>query len=154
MKLQDALNIARKTPGCRMQGIPMALPKAPTQPIRFCLPFPPSVNNLYATVRGRRVKSKVGREFAEHAKREMKDVTQFVGPVAVRAWLYRPKKVGDLDNRLKGLLDCMTGLVYADDRQVMRIEAEWREDKTYPRAVVEIAPFIAADDAASRGGAK
>ena len=36
--------------------------------MRLVLPFPPSTNTAYATVRGRRVKTKRAREYAEHVQ--------------------------------------------------------------------------------------
>ena len=36
--------------------------------MRLELPFPPSTNTAYATVRGRRVKTKRAREYAEHVQ--------------------------------------------------------------------------------------
>jgi Holliday junction resolvase RusA-like endonuclease len=59
-------------------------------------------------------------------------------PVAVVVRLYRPQRSGDLDNRLKVLLDALSGILYDDDKRVVEIHAYRYEDKANPRAEVEV----------------
>ena len=63
------------------------------------------------------------------------------GPVSVSAVFYFPNKRGDLDNRIKVLLDALQDVHYADDKQVHYLEATRRIDKANPRVEVEIVRF-------------
>ncbi|GHV35050.1 hypothetical protein FACS1894187_06910 [Synergistales bacterium] len=56
---------------------------------------------------------------------------------AANAGHIRPTTKPDIDNIAKGLKDALKGLIWVDDSQVVRLEAEkWYGDE--PRAVVEI----------------
>lgn len=110
--------------------------------MKLVLPYPPSVNNLYTTVRGRRVMSTEGKRFKQAARliANSAGIEMFKGRVQVRVWLYRPQRSGDLDNFLKATQDCLTGIAYKDDSQVVHIEA-WRlDDPLNPRVEVEVEP--------------
>lgn len=111
--------------------------------MRLTIPYPPSTNALYATVRGRRVKTKAARVYHEQAASIARRLgaTRFTGPVSVRLDVFRPAKRGDLDNTLKSLLDSMTGIVWDDDSQVAEIHARRHEDKVNPRVEVEVNPL-------------
>lgn len=107
------------------------------------LPYPPSANNLYATVRGRRVLTAQGRRFKATAATTAlaAGMRPMTGEVQVRIDVYRPRRAGDLDNTLKSILDSLKGVAWADDSQVKRIDAERFEDKANPRAVVTIEAY-------------
>lgn len=60
------------------------------------------------------------------------------GPVALVLVAYRPRKVGDLDNLLKPILDALKGMAFVDDSQVIEIHATRRDDKHNPRAMVQV----------------
>jgi len=105
------------------------------------LPYPPSVNKLYATVAGRRVLSEAGRSYKataaiEASRQGMRPITK--GDVAVKVEVYRPRRAGDLDNRLKALLDSLKGIAFTDDEQVADIHARRFDDKANPRVVVQV----------------
>lgn len=106
----------------------------------FNLPYPPSLNKLYATVSGRRVLSARGHRYKELAAAlaTRAGVRPVGGPVRLTLKVYRPRKCGDLDNTLKVLLDSITGVGWEDDRQVEHIHAYRFEDKANPRVEVEI----------------
>ena len=63
------------------------------------------------------------------------------GPVGVSAIVYFPNRRGDLDNRLKPVLDALQGVAYSDDRQIVAINAVRQIDKDSPR--VEVAVWAA-----------
>lgn len=109
---------------------------------RLELPWPPSVNAMYATVRGNRVLSREGRDFkdAVAAIARAVSIQQYIGDVTVNVYLYRPRKSGDVDNFLKATLDSLTGIAYADDGQIRRIVAE-RFDGFKPGVIVTIMPY-------------
>lgn len=99
---------------------------------------PISVNALY---RGRRFLTKEGKNTKEAMAWEVK--SQYRGKplkcdIDLQICFYVPNKMSDLDNLLKGTLDCMTGILWTDDRQIIRIVAEKHVDKKNP----EIKVFI------------
>lgn len=111
--------------------------------MKLSLPYPPSVNTMYATVRGRRVLSREGREFKEKVGilARIARVQAIEGDITLSVALYRPRRSGDLDNRLKAIMDSLTGIAYADDGQVRKIIAERFEDPKFPRVEIEVEGF-------------
>lgn len=97
------------------------------QPLRLVLPWPPSVNALWRSVRGRNILSKRGREYREEGLRQLG--TQRYAPfpgaarLAVTLTLHPPdERRRDIDNAVKGPLDLMTAAgVWADDSQIDRL---------------------------------
>jgi crossover junction endodeoxyribonuclease RusA len=63
-------------------------------------------------------------------------IKPLIGELEVSIVLHRPQRSGDLDNRIKVLLDSLREILYPDDNVIAKITAERREDKTNPRAVV------------------
>ncbi len=98
--------------------------------IQFCLPFLPfSKSNGYRAGKGRFFK-------ATHIKEQEQQITAILtavlpfdyqvmeGPVKLTAhFKYPDKRRRDLDGHLKLLLDCMNGLIFKDDSQVVEIHA-------------------------------
>jgi crossover junction endodeoxyribonuclease RusA len=115
---------------------------AKTFPSLVTLPYPPSVNNLYATVGRRRVLSKEGRAFKQQVGLValVAGMRPLSGYVKVTGVIYRPKRQGDLDNRIKALLDALKGVAFTDDEQVDELHFVRREDAKNPRAVVMVVP--------------
>lgn len=110
------------------------------EPVRLSLPYPPSTNRYWRNWRGRMVIAKEAREYkarvAEHAA--LDDVRTIDGWISLRLYL-RPKarkterhqepdshRVLDIDNACKIALDALQGVLYADDKQVVRISVELR----------------------------
>lgn len=65
------------------------------------------------------------------------------GEICAGVKLYRKYKrtapqFGDVDNHLKSLFDGLSGIVFNDDRQVVRCVVEKFTDKENPRAEIEI----------------
>jgi crossover junction endodeoxyribonuclease RusA len=108
--------------------------------LKLILPYPPSVNNLYATFRGRRIVSAKGRKFkadiAVLAKQQ--GAKLLAGDLSVTFRVFRPKRIGDLDNRLKISQDALKGICFADDKQIIEIHAFRFDDKTNPRIEIDI----------------
>ena len=91
------------------------------------LPFPPSVNQITAVVRGRKITSKRGREYrreAVEAIRRQYDSKPIAGRLHVVIELYPPdRRRRDVDNSNKAPLDAMTCAgVYEDDSQIDHLE--------------------------------
>lgn len=106
----------------------------------FTLDYPPSLNHLYATVRGHRVLSKAGRLYKARAAEMafLAGLRPIDGPIVVYLDIYRPRKSGDLDNLIKALQDSLKGVAWHDDKQVVEIHARRFDDKDNPRAEVTV----------------
>lgn len=106
-------------------------------------PLPPSLNHYLRPLRGRMVKSTEAREYQTVVKMLAKadGATQLSGPVAVTVNIYRARAAGDLDNRLKVLLDSLQGVFYANDSQIRELHAYLDDDKARPRCTVEVKPI-------------
>lgn len=61
-------------------------------------------------------------------------------PICVELIFYLPdhRNEPDLDNLVKTVLDACNGIVYTDDRQVVRLRAEKLFDKAHPRTGIVI----------------
>lgn len=129
-------------------------------PITFVLPYPPSVNKIYAPIvikgRAQLMKTKDHAEYMGAVGNAVRcaqltnplidrylELNQFpfTGPVSVTIEIFRPLKSGDLDNRIKAILDGLNGNAWLDDDQVLEIVARRFDDKNDPRAVVTITPL-------------
>lgn len=108
----------------------------------FTVPYPPSLNAYYRTWKGRVLISAEGRAYRTSCQRRlaMLGLKRMEGPVAVRIHVHRPRRVGDLDNTLKCLLDSLNGMAWADDSQVVDLHAIRHDDAANPRVEVEIRP--------------
>jgi len=89
----------------------------------------PSVNRYWRHTRqGHHYISQEGREFKEKLQwmAKAKKVKPTSEPVDLHLYWYCKKTCngGDLDNRLKVVLDALEGIVYKNDKQVVRIRAE------------------------------
>jgi len=106
------------------------------------IPLPPSANEYWqpAIVRNRPMivptelaeayKGAIGRLVKKHFGGVLFDG----GDVCVRAVVYRPRRAGDVSNRLKVLEDALNDVLWTDDRQVARIEIERSDaDPSKPR---------------------
>lgn len=108
----------------------------------IALPYPPAANRYWRSVAGRVLVSREAREY-KHAAALMAlaaGVRPLDGEVAVSLHIYRPRKSGDLDGRIKVTLDALNGIAWRDDSQVAELHAYRHEDKTHPRAEVTVSP--------------
>lgn len=112
---------------------------------RIVLPEAPAANRFYRNFRGRMVKSPVAARYQSEistlcalAAREKRfRALPLVGHLAVTIRWYRGRRSGDLDGRLKVLLDAMQGTVYDNDSQIVELHAFRFDDKFNPRMEVE-----------------
>jgi len=110
--------------------------------VAFTLPYPPSGNRVTRRGKFHQYESPEAKAYKTGVALLLKSlkVTKFDAQtkIAVTVYIYRPRASGDLDNRLKALLDALNGLVWEDDRQVVEIHAYRAEDKANPRAEVVV----------------
>lgn len=112
--------------------------------ITFTLPYPPSVNHLYATVRGRRIKSREGKAFDQLAAYQLalQHVRGISGRVKVRYEVGRPKTPArrDVANLEKALSDALVSNgVIQDDSLIEQLTIGWTDGVDGVRVTVEAA---------------
>ena len=95
--------------------------------ITLRLPCPPSMNTYWRNFRGRTVLSKKGREFKQLVQEYVIDnqVPKFGDQRLSVIMVFRPrdKRVCDIDNRIKPVLDALQDAgVYDDDSQIDHLE--------------------------------
>lgn len=106
------------------------------------LPYPPSVNHMYTHTSRGVYMSDAGKAFKwEAASCVSLDVDPFPLPtqLAVTMRIYRPRKAGDIDNRVKIILDSMNGRLWIDDSQISELHVYRYDDKANPRIELEVA---------------
>lgn len=105
-------------------------------PIRLCLPSPPSLNSLHrATRQGKIYKVGVARQYEAMVHRQFGHIDP-IGEqwaVAVEGAWYRPKMIGDLDNAWKLVGDALQGVAYVNDNQITRLHLTRHDDPKNPR---------------------
>ncbi len=108
--------------------------------MKITLPYPPSANTMWRNYRGITVTSEQVRAYKQMVAylARQAGVTQLSGDVILSADIYRPRRAGDLDNRLKCLIDALIGVAYNDDGQLVEIHARRFDDKKNPRVEVDI----------------
>lgn len=98
-------------------------------PLTLHLPYPPTVNSLYANVPGKgRVKSERYRTWERHAQNMLlaQQKRLIPGKVAVDIRIeqvdHRKRDVANLE---KAILDILKGVAYEDDSQVVDLRIRW-----------------------------
>jgi crossover junction endodeoxyribonuclease RusA len=98
------------------------------------LPVAPSSNRYWRVWRNRAVRTKEAEAYIAAVRQAVGPLrVLFVGPVAVTIHWYRAARMGDLDGRLKVVLDAFQGCVYENDRQIVELHAYRHEDPKAPR---------------------
>lgn len=119
-------------------------------PLEIELPVPPPLNHAYYHRGNVLVKTEEMRQYGQRVfarilpmleRNGLRWVPRFPdGDVAVEVAWYRDKKQGDVDGRLKVLLDALQKLAYTNDRQIAHLSI-WRHDRPFdgePRLEVQI----------------
>lgn len=108
------------------------------------LPLPPTANTfkvpvLLPTGRIKMVLSARARDYKNSVRSALSahNITTMMGPVSVRIAVFRSRRVGDLDNYNKVLLDALSGVVYMDDEQIVSIVSH-RYDADRARVEIQI----------------
>ena len=115
--------------------------------MRLELPLPPSGNRYWRLFRGRLVRSSEATAYIELVRWRFVGARQ--GPpqdakqkLAIVAGLWMSGR-GDLDNRVKVLLDALQRVAYVDDKQVWSLEAHRFEARpSATRCEVFITPWV------------
>jgi crossover junction endodeoxyribonuclease RusA len=105
------------------------------------LPVPPSANRYWRHFRGRTVLSKDAVQYKEQVgwAARAAGLEPLAGEISVTLHWYRSRKSGDLDNKIKCLLDSLQGHAYLNDSQIIAIHAYRHDsDKRNPRVEVTV----------------
>jgi crossover junction endodeoxyribonuclease RusA len=118
---------------------------------RFELPMPPSINQQYATVRGRRVLSKASRHYKKEVRRMVRRlrVERVIGDEMVAAlrqgfiglfidFYFETPLRRDLDGGLKIAQDAICDALGVDDNRVVDVHLVKRIDPLRPHIEVEL----------------
>lgn len=108
--------------------------------IRVSLPYAPSANRYWRHCKGRTFVSAEAQAYRKQVAaicRE-KGIEPMEGPLHLELNIFRPRRVGDLSNRIKVLEDALQGIAYEDDSQIVAIAAYRHDDKTDPRIEVTL----------------
>lgn len=140
---QDASG-SSQAPRVALQGT-LGVPEPSTAVLwRFSLPYPPSTNNLYMTVRGRRVKTQEARDYTDLVG-DMASILKVrrgvpIGPYRLMIELWAPDlRRRDADNGVKCLQDALLKAVGRDDAEVVELFVVKRGvDRIHPRADVTL----------------
>jgi Holliday junction resolvase RusA-like endonuclease len=108
---------------------------------RFTLPVVTSANRQWRVGKGRAYKAKGAATDTKAAALLFRHVVPLGGELAVSITWHRSQKSGDVDNRIKGTLDLLRGIAYADDASVARVSCERVDDGTPARLVVDVDTF-------------
>ena len=108
----------------------------------FVIPaIPPSVNHYWKAKGKRRFLTKKAREWKELVRSIIKskfpDHKLFTQRLTVKVTLCVRFRRGDIDNRLKAILDAFNGLVWVDDKQVDFLSIERRIEAS-EKTIVEV----------------
>lgn len=108
---------------------------------RVTLPFPPSSNRYWRSDRGGRPHlSTEARQYRREAAllAVAAGLTPLAGALILTVVFFRPRRVGDLSNRIKVLEDALNGVAWMDDSQIVELHAYRRDDRANPRVEVAI----------------
>lgn len=109
--------------------------------MKLTLGYPPSANRYWRVFQGIARLSQEARSYKAGVVMKAKGLRlgkPLTSPVAMTLNVYRPRKAGDLSNRLKVLEDALQGVAFDDDDQVVEIHMYRHDDKENPRVEVVI----------------
>ena len=110
--------------------------------LKVILPYPPSANRYWRVYKGMTVVSSEATAYKREVKKlaKLAALSPLRGDVALTLDVYRPRATGDLDNRIKVLVDSLNGIAWADDEQIVQIHAYRHEGRGAGRVEVTIEP--------------
>ncbi len=119
----------------------------PRAVVALRLPLPPTENHLYATFKGRRIKSKAAREYEVLVGRAVLAAglagVKFGGPVELSIRLYLSRDRDVTGN--KALQDSLATAFGFDDKVIVRLVVDKQIDRARPRAEVQLRELGLAD---------
>ena len=114
------------------------LRKVPSGPFSVRLPVPPSARDYWRVWRNRAVRTKEAEQYCAIVRASIGARALYHGELAIAVTWFREARRGDLDNRLKILLDALQGALYVNDCQVVELHAFRKEAPTDPHMLVMV----------------
>ena len=168
--MQPTGNLRRQTPMTPIEQSPAKVSKTATAALlvsksakqaisgkqSITLPYPPTANTFKSAIvvngRACMILTKRAREYkaAAAAAVQSAGLSLLDGPLTITLRVFRPRKVGDLDNSLKIAIDCLKGAAFRDDEQIVEIRAFRYDDKHCPRVEMSWAVVGAANGGEAR----
>lgn len=116
----------------------------------FRLPLPPRTNAYWRSIvvggSVRVLLSKEARRYKESVAGlwlvQTPRLAKLFGPLSVTMHFYRERRAGDVDGRIKPLLDVLQGLAYENDSQIAELHAYNDWNKHDPHVAVVIARLL------------
>lgn len=108
--------------------------------ITLTLPYPPSANRMWRRQGRHMALSQEARDYKQEVAllALASGCEPLEGDIEITLHVYRPRKAGDLDNRIKAVWDSLNGIAYHDDKQIISLHAYRHDDKVNPRVEVTI----------------
>lgn len=107
--------------------------------------IPPALNATYKRGKSSFYKSSAAKDAQEamawEAKAQWKGKS-LVGPISLEIDFYWANRRRDIDSGLKSLLDALSGVCYADDRQIEELVVHKYQDKVKPRCEVVVLSLV------------
>lgn len=110
--------------------------------VTLTMHYPPSANRYWRVYRNVVVCSDEANAYKLEVTNlcNQRGIEPLAGNLCVSLTVYRPQKSGDLDNRIKVVLDSLQGLAYNNDSQIVEIHAYRQDDKKRPRVEITLTP--------------
>lgn len=119
--------------------------------MNLTLPLPPPINRYWRTiVRGKHAMPILSSEARSYKARMASIAAEgrmfdraagpITGPCVLVVRFFRPRRAGDVDGRIKPLLDALQGLAFANDSQLVAVLAINDHSPENPRAEVQVWP--------------
>lgn len=102
------------------------------------LPMPPSANSCWRQWQGRTLVSAGYRNFKKTVALKCLRIRPLDGALSVTLNIYRDRKTGDIDNRIKPVFDALNGIAWTDDKQIVELHVFRWDDKFNPRVEVTV----------------
>ena len=111
--------------------------------MNLTLPYPPSANRYYRVYQGIARRSREAIDYKAEVAwlARQAGVEPLEGDVVLTMHIYRPRRAGDLDNRIKVTVDALNGIAYSDDSQIVELHAFRHDDRARPRVEVAVECF-------------
>jgi Holliday junction resolvase RusA-like endonuclease len=104
------------------------------------LPVPPSANNYWGVSGNRIYVTDEAQAYKQELALMLRECVPTEKLVSVNFSVFRPRKIGDLDNYNKVMFDALQGLVYKNDNQIVEIHSFRKDDKHNPRVELLVYP--------------
>lgn len=127
--------------GLKISGRSVRVITMPADLVTLTLPLPPSVNMAWTNVPGKgRVRTPEYRRWHKLAFEELtaQHPGKIVGKFCAVINLGRIKRRADADNRLKPILDLMSGVVTDDDALCERVSIGWSDAVPPERFTIDV----------------